>query len=157
MPRKRPGALRAERGGFEGRRPPAWAWELPSVDRLSPAPSAEVHWALGARSGNVAGLLSMYRRFLRTPGRRLWLVTSGCPGCPGCALDDVAVVRDELAGHYRALPPEARRALGRVLRLLDEEFRRRTFPDPDPPAAHWADRSGGPYAWWHRRLYADHR
>ncbi|MGW0751022.1 hypothetical protein [Streptomyces sp. NPDC002587] len=157
MPRKRPGALRAERGTFAGRRPPAWAWELPSVDRLSPAPSAEVSWALGTRAGEIAGLLRLYRRFLDTPGRRLWLVPSACPACPGCALDDVAVVRDELADHYRALPPGARRALGRVLRLLDEEFRRRTFPDPAPPAAHRADWSGTPHAWWHRRLYVDHR
>lgn len=127
------------------------------MDRLSPAPSAEVSWALGTRAGEIAGLLRLYRRFLDTPGRRLWLVPSACPACPGCALDDVAVVRDELADHYRALPPGARRALGRVLRLLDEEFRRRTFPDPAPPAAHRADWSGTPHAWWHRRLYVDHR
>lgn len=156
MPRKRPGALRAARADFEHSRPPAWAWATPPVDRLSPAAGAGVYWALGARAGDVAGLLSLYRYFLNRPGRRLWMVPSGCPGCPGCALDDVAVVRDELADHYRDLPPDARRALGRVLRLLDEEFRRRTYPDPDPPAVQLTDWSGRPYAWWHRRLYRDH-
>ncbi|MFD9336976.1 hypothetical protein ACFWBF_21625 [Streptomyces sp. NPDC060028] len=156
MPRSRPGALRAERGTYEGRRAPAWARELPPLDRLSPAASAEAHWALAHEgAADLLSLLVAYRAFLDRPGDRLRPVASECPACPGCARDDVAVVRDELADAYRALPPGARVALGGVLARLDAEFRRRTLPDPDPRAAHWADWSGNPYAWWHRRLYDD--
>lgn len=72
-----------------------------------------------------------------------------CPA-PGCELDDVTVVRDELAEVYRTLPPGARRALGRILRRLDADLRRRTLHDPDAPAT---DRRGGPNSWWKRLLY----
>ncbi|MFE6843880.1 hypothetical protein [Streptomyces sp. NPDC057686] len=75
--------------------------------------------------------------------------------CPGCARDDIAAVRDELADLHHTLPPVARTALGRVLRALDTEFRRRTLPEPDPPADRWTDRSGRPLRWWHRRIYAN--
>ncbi|WP_371614513.1 hypothetical protein [Streptomyces sp. NBC_00454] len=171
MPRSRPGALRAARGRFEGRRPPAWARKLPPVDRMSAAASAEVHWVehLGVpqlgpeREGRLAGLLRAYRAFLARPGGRLRLTASSCLACPSCALDDVAEVRDAIAESYRTLPPLARAALGRLLRDLDAEFRRRTLPDPDPPPAHWAhwyeyvddwaEWGGVPLAWWHRRLY----
>ncbi|MFD9727244.1 hypothetical protein [Streptomyces sp. NPDC059072] len=152
MPRRRPGALRAARGDFEGRRPSAWARELPPVDRLSPAASAEVHWALRGRADEVETLLSTYRDFLRRPGNGLRLAPSLCESCPGCARDDVALVRDELAELYRGLPPGARRALGRVLRALDAEFRRRTMP-ASVPFRVGPDRQGRPYAWWHRRVY----
>lgn len=136
------------------------------MDRLSAAASAEVHRAEhspGEEVGRLADLLRRYRAFLARPGGRLRLTASECPSCPGCALDDVAVVRDELARSYRTLPPSARTALGRILRDLDAEFRRRTLPDLDPPPARWADWreyvddwaewGGVPYAWWHRRLY----
>lgn len=155
MPRRRPGALRAARGTYENRRPPAWARELPPVDRLSPDAAAAAHWAGPGRADEIADLLSRYRNFLSRPGGALLLVASSCPACPGCARDDVAVVRDELGDLYRALPPAARTALGRVLRDLDARFRRRTLPHPAPPAAGWADWSGRPRAWWHRRLYED--
>ncbi|MCY0928097.1 hypothetical protein OTB20_18240 [Streptomyces sp. H27-H1] len=155
MPRRRPGALRAERGTYEDRRPPAWARELPPVDRLSPDAAAAAHWAGPGRADEVADLLGRYRNFLRRSGSPLLLSPSPCPACPGCALDDVAVVRDELGDLYRALPPLTRTALGRALRELDSRFRRRTLPDPDPPPAGWADWSGRPRAWWHRRLYED--
>ncbi|WP_143196849.1 hypothetical protein [Streptomyces sp. CB00455] len=151
MPRKRPGALRAERGTHEGRRPPAWARELPPVDRLSAVAGAGVHWTSPQHAEMVPYLLGMYRTFLRTPGDRLRPVPSQCPACPGCARDDVAVVRDELVELHQSLAPVARLALGRVLRALDEEFRRRTLPAPVPP--HSVDRQGRPRAWWHHRLY----
>ncbi|MCC0099707.1 hypothetical protein K7B10_34000 [Streptomyces flavotricini] len=166
MPRRRPGALRAERGTYEDRRPPVWARELPPVDRLSPAASAGVQWVQHEQSTSgtdLADLLRRYRAFLNRPGGRLRLVASRVPACPCCALDDVAEVRDRLAEVYRRLPPQARTALGRVLCALDAEFRRRTLPDPDPPPGHWADWieyvddwaqwRGIPYAWWHRRIY----
>ncbi|MFE2170174.1 hypothetical protein ACFXB3_34715 [Streptomyces sp. NPDC059447] len=152
MPRRRPGALRAARGDFEGRWPSAWARELPPVDRLSPAASAEVHWALRGRAREVEILLNMYRTFLRRPGNRLRLSPSLCESCPGCARDDVALVRDELAELYRGLPSEARHALGRVLHALDKEFRRRTLP-ASVPFRIGPDWRGRPYAWWHRRVY----
>lgn len=150
MPRRRPGALRAVRGTHAGRRPPAWARELPPVDRLSAAASAEAQWTAPGRHHPLGDLLRRYRAFLRSPGSRPRPTRAVCPA-PLCALDDVAVVRDELADAYRALPPEARRALGRVLRLLDAELRRRTVFDRDACAT---DRSGSPRPWWHRRLYA---
>ncbi|MFG2972625.1 hypothetical protein ACGFYY_06425 [Streptomyces sp. NPDC048331] len=151
MPRRRPGALRAARGTHAGRRSPAWARELPALDRLSPAASAEVHWTAGARVHPLGDLLHRYRAFLRSPGPRLRLTRAVCPA-PLCALDDIAAVRDELADAYRALPPGARRALGHVLRPLDAEFRRRTVFDRD---AATTDRSGSPLPRWHRRLYRD--
>ncbi|MDX3535454.1 hypothetical protein PV721_13950 [Streptomyces sp. MB09-01] len=120
------------------------------MDRLSPAVSAEVQWTATGRHHPIGDLLRRYRAFLRSPGSRLRLTPAVCPA-PLCALDDVAVVRDEPADAYRALPPEARRALGRVLRLLDAEFRRRTVFDRD---AATTDRSGSPRPWWHRQLYA---
>ncbi|WP_327260906.1 hypothetical protein OG444_04740 [Streptomyces sp. NBC_01232] len=151
MPRRRPGALRAARGTHAGRRSPAWARELPCLDRLSPAASAEAHWTAGSRLHPLGDLLHRYRVFLRSPGSRLRLTYAVCPA-PSCAIDDVAAVRDELADAYRALPPGARRALGGVLRFLDAEFRRRTVFDRDAPAT---DRSGSPRPWWHRRLYEE--
>ncbi|MFB6518962.1 hypothetical protein [Streptomyces sp. NPDC056401] len=153
MPRRRPGALRAERGTYDGRHPPAWAWELPPVDRLSPGATAAAHWARPGRGAEIADLLNRYRTFLSGPGSPLLLVPSECPACPGCARDDVAVVRDDLGDLYRELPPVARAALGRVLRGLDARFRRRTLPHPVPSAGGWVDWSGRPRAWWHRRLY----
>ncbi|MFF3673005.1 hypothetical protein ACFYYS_03345 [Streptomyces sp. NPDC002120] len=155
MPRRRPGALRAERGTYEDRRPPAWTRPLPPVDRLPPDAAAAAHWGRPGRAAEIAELLGRYRSFLRRPGSRLLLGPSPCPGCPGCARDDIAVVRDELADLQRALPPVARTALGRVLRGLDAQFLRRTLPDPDPPADRWADWRGRPRAWWHQRLYED--
>ncbi|MFJ7587867.1 hypothetical protein ACIQZO_10850 [Streptomyces sp. NPDC097617] len=149
MPRSRPGALRAARGTHAGRRPPAWAREAPPTDRLSPAACGGVHWTAGARTYPLGDLLRRYRAFLRSPGSRLRLTAAVCPA-PYCELDNVAVVRDELADAYRSLPPESRRALGRVLRLLDAEFRRRTAHDRDACATDW---SGNPRPWWHRRLY----
>ncbi|WP_051774071.1 hypothetical protein [Streptomyces sp. NRRL S-237] len=121
------------------------------MDRLSPAASAEAHWTAGARLHPLGDLLRRYRAFLRSPGSRLRLTYAVCPA-PSCAIDDVAEVRDELAEAYRALPPAARRAPGRVLRRLDAEFRRRTAPDPDAPPT---DRAGVPRPWWHRRLDED--
>ncbi|MCX4631534.1 hypothetical protein [Streptomyces sp. NBC_01443] len=153
MPRRRPGALRAERGTYEDRRPPAWAWQLPSVDRLPAAAAAAVHWAGPGRGDEVADLLTRYRAFLGRPGSPLFPAPSSCPACPGCARDDIAVVRDELADLHHTLPPVARTALGRVLHGLDAEFRRRTLPEPDPPADRWTDWRGRPLAWWHRRVY----
>ncbi|MFE4631745.1 hypothetical protein ACFRJ1_00015 [Streptomyces sp. NPDC056773] len=155
MPRRRPGALRAERGTYEDRRPPAWARALPPVDRLSPEAAAATHWGRPGRGDELAELLSRYRNFLGRPGGTLLLAASPCPGCPCCAHEDVAVVRDELRDLHRELPPAARTALGRVLRSLDEQFDRRTLPDPDPPADRWADWRGRPLAWWHRRIRED--
>ncbi|MFD3699197.1 hypothetical protein ACFWUZ_24195 [Streptomyces sp. NPDC058646] len=151
MPRRRPGALRAARGSSTGRRPPAWARDLPRVDRLPPAASAEIHRTVPGSHYLPGELLMRYRRFLRAPGGRLLLTHAVCPA-PGCELDDVAVVRSELAAAYRSLPPAARTALGRILRPLDDELRRRTVPDPDAPAA---GRDGAPRPWWHRRLYGE--
>ncbi|MCX5195106.1 hypothetical protein OOK31_14550 [Streptomyces sp. NBC_00249] len=154
MPRRRPGALRAERGTFAGRRAPAWARELPPVDRLSPEASADVHRVRGrGHFYPLEDLLSRYRAFLERPGGRLRLTYALCPA-PGCELDDLAVVRDGLAEWCADLPPEARSALARVLVGLDARLRRRTLPDPEAPRT---DRAGTPRPWWHRLRYEDHQ
>ncbi|MFD7554858.1 MULTISPECIES: hypothetical protein [unclassified Streptomyces] len=130
------------------------------MDRLSAAASAAVHWTESGTFGHEHGFsalrqqLALYRAFLSRPGSRLRPLAVEC-GCPECEFDDIGFVRDALRDSRQALPPSARAELGRMLAALDDEFRRRTLPDPDPLPAHWADRSGRPRAWWHRRLRAE--
>ncbi|MEU2789979.1 hypothetical protein [Streptomyces sp. NPDC007100] len=156
MPRRRPGALRAARR-LRGRRPPSWAYDTGPLDRLSPGTSAAIRYAEhgdhghDVSPGRTEDFLRRYRAFLRRPGAKLWLTASECPACPGCRYEDVAVVRDALQAVLCVLPPRPRAELRGHLARLDAEFRRRTRPDPDP--RHWADWSGEPYPWWHRRLY----
>ncbi|PZG02138.1 hypothetical protein [Micromonospora deserti] len=136
---------------------PEWVYEFPPVDRLSPATSAAIHlvehrsrdWHV--RPGNAAVLLRTYRDFLRRPGRQLRLFTSPCPACPSCMYLDIAIVRDGLEAVAHALPLGPGSELRRLLGELDDEFRRRTQPDP----RRWRDRSGRPPPWWHRRRYED--
>ncbi|MGW1531956.1 hypothetical protein [Streptomyces aureus] len=127
------------------------------MDRLSREASSAIHVAEHSthshevHPGRTSQFLRAYREFVRRPGGRLRLTASECPSCPGCQYDDVAVVRDVLEHITGELPVPARTELRRLLAGLDAEFRRRTLHDPDP--SHWADRSGSPYAWWHRRRY----
>jgi hypothetical protein len=75
-------------------------------------------------------------RFLKTPGRVLYLPWADCPCC------DVVSARDTLETALIALPPQARADLRAIVDRLDGELLRRTLADPLSPA--------GP--WWHRRL-----
>nr|WP_198151665.1 hypothetical protein [Kibdelosporangium sp. MJ126-NF4]CEL17858.1 hypothetical protein [Kibdelosporangium sp. MJ126-NF4]CTQ90918.1 hypothetical protein [Kibdelosporangium sp. MJ126-NF4] len=47
------------------------------------------------------------------------------------------------------LPPRSRAQLGSRVRALDEQYARRTLPDP---FAHW--RWAKPVKWWYHRLTA---
>ncbi|GGP90815.1 hypothetical protein [Streptomyces melanogenes] len=92
--------------------------------------------------GSVAQALDQYRRFLRRPGRYLYLPWDPCPCC------DPAEARDTLEEALRHMPPAARAGLRKIVAPLDEEFHRRTLPNPWSPsvdARHAA-------AWWRHRI-----
>ncbi|MBC6466909.1 hypothetical protein [Actinomadura alba] len=136
--------------------------ELGSIDRLSIEMSTAVHliehgkcdfghWH-EIRPGSTAQFLRSYREFLRRrPGQKLRLIAAECPSCPGCQYDDVALAKDALQAVVCVLPPRARIELRQLLTGLDAEFRRRTFPNPDPNR--WTGWDGKPNPWWCRRLY----
>ncbi|RKT84605.1 hypothetical protein [Saccharopolyspora antimicrobica] len=131
MPRKRPGALRADRSDHRRpiRRGPSAELDEVTVRRL--------YWRV-----RVEGPLERYRRFLRQPGRRLYL-----PRADLYSPHDPAEARDELERLKSELPPRARGELRRMLAPLDEELRRRTIRDPY--AASVGRLYGTPW-WWHR-------
>jgi hypothetical protein len=153
MPRRRPGALRAQ-SEFRVRQ---WTYELGPVDRLSPDTSAAIHFAersghgYHTSPGRTSSSLYRYRAFLGQPGTRLRLVVSDMPACPGCAYLDVAWARDALEAVAVLLPSRARAELRRLLWDLDTELRRRTLPNPDSRCH--VDWRGEPARWWHRRMY----
>ncbi|GAA2812022.1 hypothetical protein GCM10010441_40860 [Kitasatospora paracochleata] len=159
MPRRRPGALRAARD-LEPHRIASWQRDLPPIDRLSRTTSALVRNAEAARPGyhvhpgSVRTNLARYRAFLRLPGEKLRLPTSGCLSCPGCQYDDIAYVRDALQDALMLLPLPARTELRRLLDTLDTRFRRRTIPDRWSSRTDWLGES---LPWWHRRVYTDVR
>lgn len=95
--------------------------------------------------GAVASALNTYNRFLRQPGRWLYVPFYDCPCC------DPIDARDTLDEALRSLAPRARADLNRVVMQLDVEFERRTLNDPQ---AHLrsAWRAFGP-AWWRRRIH----
>lgn len=114
MPRRTPGALRADQPEARD----LWA------ERVSPA-------------------LDRYRSFLRQPGRWLYLPLSDCPCC------DPVDARDDLDAALRVLPRRDRAELRRILAPLDDDFRRRTLPDPTA----WSLSLWHASAWWRQRLY----
>ncbi|WP_243659154.1 hypothetical protein [Tamaricihabitans halophyticus] len=65
--------------------------------------------------------------------------------CPCC---DPVDARDELEAVLRVLPSGPRAELRRVVAALDEEFERRTLPDPKASLIS----SYHSAAWWRRRL-----
>ncbi|MFF0390092.1 hypothetical protein ACFYS8_15615 [Kitasatospora sp. NPDC004615] len=146
MPRNRPGALRAAAVAFVD--PP------PRIRGLSAAASLDVHRAecerpsFFLRPGATGLALRRYRAFLHPfGGRPLYPRESLCPSCPGCAGDDVRHSRDVLGEVLLFLPGRSRAELGRLVRPLDAEFRRRTLPDPFA-----GERLGAGLGWWHWRL-----
>lgn len=90
--------------------------------------------------GAVAEAIATYERFLRRPGRLLYLPWHECPCC------DPVYARDVLQAMLGALPSTVGRDLRSLVARLDAEFERRTLPDPRPP------RLGETNAWWHFRL-----
>jgi hypothetical protein len=93
---------------------------------------------------SVATALAGYRRAVRRPGRWLDLRLDGCP-CPNC---DPVYQRDVLEKALRWLPPAASRELRRIVSALDEEFVRKTLPDPSASRlSAWHAQ-----AWWRQRL-----
>ncbi|MDX6763190.1 hypothetical protein SIN09_28230 [Streptomyces sp. F8] len=163
MPRRRPGAVRAQRalplqrdtaaGRCRYAEPPR-PWPT-RIDRLSPRTVAAVHreecrrpYDEGLRPGATRTALRTCRSFLALPGRWLYLRRDYC-ACESCDLrNDIAVARDLLELVARRLAPWPRRELRALLAGLDEELWRRTVPDP---FAHTRPHRGG--AWWHQRLY----
>ncbi|WIX76839.1 hypothetical protein QRX50_36240 [Amycolatopsis carbonis] len=94
-------------------------------------------------AGYFVKAFDRYRRFLRQPGRWSYVPWPDCPCC------DPVDARDELEAAVRALPHDARADLRRVLAPLDDEFRRRTLPDPKASSiSPWHAA-----AWWRQRLH----
>ncbi|WP_393073315.1 hypothetical protein [Streptomyces sp. LN704] len=71
----------------------------------------------------VANALSCLERAFNQPGRYLDASEFESPG--------VGDARDDLEWAMRNLPPGAQRDLGRLITRIDEEFERRTLPDPN--------------------------
>ncbi|MFJ4988848.1 hypothetical protein ACIP9H_34230 [Streptomyces sp. NPDC088732] len=80
-----------------------------------------------------------FEQFLRGPGRWLYVPLANCP------CHDPVSGRDTVEVMLNALPSRARRELRAVVGRLDDEFERRTLPDPTAPV-----KPG--LGWWHRRL-----
>ncbi|MFI6940384.1 hypothetical protein ACIBI4_14020 [Streptomyces sp. NPDC050418] len=89
----------------------------------------------------VVEALGTYHQFLRQPCRYL---SADNPGCPCC---DPLQARDQLDDALAWLPPAAEAELGTIVSRLDDEFERRTIPDPwIRDVSTWAAE-----AWWHQR------
>ncbi|MFB7947898.1 hypothetical protein ACFC6L_23630 [Kitasatospora phosalacinea] len=134
MPRKPPGAVRV----VERQRPARPVRRLQGLPRRTLAAVRRIE-ALGPGPGAVAEALHTYERFLRRPGRYLYIPWPNCPCC------DPPAARDVLETALHRLPHPARTPLRTLVARLDEEFRHRTLPDP----------LAAPAPWWHRRLRAD--
>ncbi|WP_017590206.1 hypothetical protein [Nocardiopsis ganjiahuensis] len=144
MPRRRPGALRAERLRPTAPRPhirglsSATCHAIHLVERRSRHPAHSV--------GFTAKALNRYERFLAASRREDPFPDIEVSDCPGCTLNNVRHFRDVLEHVLRKLPRGARRELSRHLVPLDARYLRRTLPNPfaypDQP-------------WWHRRFDAD--
>ncbi len=132
MARNAPGAIRAPQS-----RP---AQKVRLVDGLPGRANAEVLQLQRRRPDlSVVESLATYRREIRRPGRWLRLLENDCP-CPAC---DVTHHRDVLEAAMHALPGPAARELRRIVDALDDEFLRKTLPDPHAPPD---------LPWWHRRV-----
>ena len=152
MPRRRPGALRAEQACHPGTTTPV------QINGLSLGASLAIHRVESRSSddylftGAARHALRRYRAFLRPPGHRpLYPQYAEC-SCPGCSFDDVTHARDVLEFILDRLPPRARTELTRLLKPLDTRYLMRTLPDPfgcrRPRYSMFSRRQ----YWWHRRL-----
>lgn len=148
MPRKRPGALRAEQFLRVAR-----SWPLDRIHGLSARTSVAIDRVERLSGdyyvypGATDRALRRYRAFLQPPGRRpLYPQDAEC-SCRGCSFDDVRHARDVLKEVLRQLPRKPRAELERRVRLLDARYVERTLPDPFATHRQW--RSD---LWWRRRL-----
>ncbi|MCF0080825.1 hypothetical protein [Streptomyces lomondensis] len=92
------------------------------------------------RPDAVADALSRFERAFQQPGRYL----TDPYESPGIEIEDG---RDDLDVALRHLPRGARADLGRLVERIDEEFERRTLPDPG-----WASEwTAGRWWWWRLR------
>jgi hypothetical protein len=148
MPRKRPGALRADQSLRV-------AWGLPPerIHGLSARTSVAIAQVERASDdyyvypGATDRALRRYRAFLQPPGRRpLYPQEAEC-SCRGCSFDDVRHARDVLEEVLQQLPSWPRAQLERQVRALDARYVQRTLPDPFA-----ADRQWRSDLWWRRRL-----
>ncbi|WP_433887474.1 hypothetical protein [Streptomyces sp. CA-111067] len=89
------------------------------------------------RPDAVARALACFERAFEQPGRYLDASAFDSPG--------VADARDDLERAMVHLPPGAKRDLGRLITRIDEEFERRTLPEPNYIA--WAT-----MCWWWSRM-----
>ncbi|MFK0280701.1 hypothetical protein ACIQVL_09550 [Streptomyces sp. NPDC090499] len=148
MPRRRPGALRAERLFRAG-----WALPPERIHGLSARTSTAVDRVerlsgdYYVHPGATDRALRRYRAFLQPPGRRPRYPQDAECSCRGCSFDDVRHARDVLAQVLRQLPPRPRAQLERQVRTLDARYLARTLPDPFA-----ADRQWRSDLWWRRRL-----
>ncbi|MFJ3306395.1 hypothetical protein ACIPSA_25390 [Streptomyces sp. NPDC086549] len=149
MPRRRPGALRAQ-----PRDSRAWGDFVPVRIHGISTDSTLAILRLERLSddyfvypGATDRALRRYRAFLAPPGRRpLYPQYSEC-GCRGCSFDDVRHARDVLDEVLRQLSSRPRAELRRQVVSLDAAYVRRTLPDPFAASRQW--RSD---LWWRRRL-----
>jgi hypothetical protein len=138
MPRRRPGALRAEAALYDCSRqiPPlkirglsdrtAWAVHL--------AESADKDYYLSP--GATARALDRYREFLGTPKRRPLKQEENVCNCRGCAFDDVTLAREVLEHVIQVVPGRARAELRGTVAGMDAEYRERTVLNPFPRKVH---------------------
>ncbi|WP_017584242.1 hypothetical protein [Nocardiopsis valliformis] len=144
MPRRSPGALRAEQPPTKSSRS--------HIRGISSGTCHAIH-LIERRSRNAAHsvgftaiALDKYERFVRTGGYGALFPANAACLCPGCDLDDVRHARDLLEFVLRKLPKRAHSELHRHLAPLDELYLRRTLPNPFADLDH---------PWWHRRFEAD--
>ncbi|MFJ7126129.1 hypothetical protein [Streptomyces sp. NPDC098101] len=135
MPRRRPKAVRAER----------WRPRGHVVVRRIHGVSARTRAAVRrveeerVRPGAVADALARFAWTFRQPGRYL---NASEVRQPGLEVEDA---RDDLEEVMLHLPLGARRDLGRLVARIDEEFERRTLPNPRPVRVRASD------GWWWAR------
>lgn len=136
MPRRSPGALRAQKRLVRGD-----SRRFSQISGLGRSAQAAVRRLEADRfwPGCLRDSLDQFEQFLRRPGRRLYLPLADCP------CHDPLASRDNVEAILDALPLRARRELRQIVARLDEEFERRTLPDPRAPVRFGA-------GWWHRRL-----
>ncbi|GGV12473.1 hypothetical protein GCM10010260_58970 [Streptomyces filipinensis] len=121
MPRRRPKAIRAERWR------PRWQYPVLRVRGVSARTRAAIRRVEDEEMwpNAVAHAVSRFESAFRQPGRYLNASEAHSPGI------EVEDARDDLDRAMLHLPPGARRDLGRLITRIDEEFARRTLPEPN--------------------------
>src|SRR6478609_1487082 len=122
MPRRRPKAVRAER------RRPRRHVVVRRIQGVSARTRAAVRRVEDERMwpGAVADALARFEWAFRQPGRYLNASQVWQPGL------EVEYARDDLEEAMLHLPRGARTDLGRLIARIDDEFERRTLPNPGP-------------------------